>query len=153
MASWDDLDGAFALPDTLPADSEWRTLYERMLNRVRGELANMDLLTTEILLVERYLTGYVLLRWREGLAIGSLDGFLTAAMAKDVNAHWLSISAQVAALIEKGRERQYKSGDLVSKKDLGAAIAGLLNANQDLNDYQKRELMKQFAGEFDRLGV
>jgi hypothetical protein len=151
VASWDALDIAFSLPDYIPVDSEYRTLFEQLRHRLQSELSHMDLLTYEVLLVERYITNYVVMKYRESLPLGDDEGFITAAMAKDVNAHWLSIAAQVRDLGEKGRDRV--KGDLVSKKDTAKRVADVVAGFSDMSEHQKRELLMQIAGEFDRLGV
>lgn len=159
MANWDDLDQAFSLPDWLPhrsevggdevAGSEWRTLYARLLTRTQAELGHLELSTPEVLLVERYLTGYILLRWRESLTTGDIEGFATAEAAKNVNEHWLRIAKEVTALIDRARTRH--GSDMVNKKAAAQVVVDVLSKMP--NDGLKRELMMDIASAFDRMGA
>jgi hypothetical protein len=150
VASWNDLDQAFTLPDTIPQESEWRTLYNQLLVRTQTELEHLELSTPEILLVERYLTGYIRLRWAESRVLGDSEGFRDAGMAKDVNQHWLAIANSVTSLIDKARGRH--SSDLVNKKAAARVVMDELRRHlTDEGDFRAAAL--DIAKAFDRMGA
>ncbi len=149
MANWADLDQAFTLPDYIALESEWRTLYNQLLSRTSNELSHLELSTPEILLVERYLTGYIRLRVHESFALGDAEGFRDASMAKDVNQHWLAVAKEVTGLIDRARGRH--GSDLVNKKAAAQVVMDVLAKMP--NDGLKRELMMDIASAFDRIGA
>ena len=150
MANWQGLDTAFTLPDFIPTDSPWRTLYVQLQHQVQTELQHLDLSTPELLLVERYITGYVINRFREALPLNDDSGYRDAGVAKDVNAHWLGIAKGVVDLIENGRKRMSK--DQVSKTAVQASIMDAISeAVPDPED--RARVVRAIVDRFDRLGV
>jgi hypothetical protein len=150
MASWAELDEAFTLPGTIPEESPLRTLYYKLLIRTQEELGLLPLVTPEMLLVERYLTQYILMKHRESLAIGDSEGFMSADVAKAVSAHWLGIAKEVTALIDRARTRSDK--DSVSKRAAVQVAYDVINQGVP-DDDKRRELLRDLVGAYDRMGV
>lgn len=149
MADWADLDQAFALSDAIEPGSPLRTLYNVLLVRTQNELGLLPLVTAEILLVERYLTLYVMLKHWESATIGSRDGFLTVEAAKTANQHWMSLAKEVTGLVDRARTRSDK--DSVSKH---AAVQVALDVICKVpDDNLRRDLIRDLAASYDRMGV
>ncbi len=97
MARLDDLDAAFELPEVVE-DPRLRGLYEVLVHRMRTEAKDMPMNTVQQLLIERIAFNYIVLRSKER---GELGGFATAAVQKDYNTFWLSMTAEFNKLLGK----------------------------------------------------
>lgn len=103
----DALDGAFFLPENVE-DPNLRTLYEVLVHRMRGEAKDLPMNTVQQLLIERIAYNYIVLRSKER---GELGGFNTAAVQKDFNTFWLSMTQEFNRMLCKsesmaGNERK-----------------------------------------------
>ncbi len=102
MARLDDLDAAFELPDVVE-DARLRSLYEVLVHRMRTEAQDLPMNTVQQLLIERIAFNYIVLRSKER---GELGGFATAAVQKDYNTFWLSMTAEFNKLLGKAESLQ-----------------------------------------------
>lgn len=93
----DDLDAAFELPEII-ADPKLRGLYEVLVHRMRTEAEHLPMNTVQQLLIERIAYNYIVLRSKER---GELGGFATAAVQKDYNTFWLSMTAEFNRMLGK----------------------------------------------------
>lgn len=143
---WSDLDQAFTLPQWIPLDSPWRVLYNQMLEHTRKECQNLQLLTVHILLIERYLTTYVCMRYREQHNFGTDEGFLSATVAKDVNAFWMTLAKEMNVMLAAARPPD--------RAAIGKAVKEVIaDSIQFLETDDRRKVTQQLAAGLDRIGI
>lgn len=147
MARLDDLDAAFTLPDVVD-NADLRALYEVLVHRMRKEAEGLPMNTVQQLLIERIAFNYIVLRAKEG---GALGGFTTANVQKDFNAFWLSMTQEFNRMLVKtdsmnGSERK----SLL--KEIQQVILHTVNAS--VNDPKTRsDLLGNMAAAFENVKI
>lgn len=142
----DDLDAAFELPDVID-DPKMRQLYEVLVHRMRTEAKHLPMNTVQQLLIERIAFNYVVLRVKER---GELGGFTTAAVQKDYNTFWLSMTAEFNRLL--GKVEPMSGAD--RKALLREMQQIIVNTIATVPDPQVRsELLEKMATAFANAGI
>lgn len=100
----DDLAGAFVLPEYLAADPRLVTLHTNIVTRLRREAAGMPMNTVQQLLLERIALNYIVLKFREGRAVGD-GGFGRGGEQKDFNTFWLSMTVEFNKLLLANQDK------------------------------------------------
>jgi hypothetical protein len=147
MARLDDLDAAFELPDVIE-DTKLRSLYEVLVSRMRNEAKNLPMNTVQQLLIERIAFNYIVMRSRER---GELGGFATAAIQKDYNTFWLTMTAEFNKMLSK---TETLSG--AERKTLMREVQQLIlqTVNASVNDPKTRsDLLVNMAAAFENVKI
>jgi len=139
------LDRAFYLPDLI-TDENLRALYEVLVARMRQEAADLPMNTVQQLLIERIAYNYIVLRSKEGSG-----GFNTAAMQKDFNTFWLSMTQEFNRMLTKtevmnGTERK------ALLREIQQLIISTVNAS--VNDPKTRSsVLVNMAAAFENVKI
>jgi hypothetical protein len=147
MARLDDLDAAFTLPEIVD-DPKLRGLYEVLVHRMRKEAEPLPMNTVQQLLIERIAYNYIVMRCREN---GELGGFTTAAVQKDFNTFWLSMTQEFNKMLGKtetlnGNERK------ALLREVQQLILSTVNAS--VNDPKTRsDLLVNMAAAFENVKI
>ncbi len=142
-----DLDDAFTLPDAV-SDAKLRSLYEVLVVRMRKEARDLPMTTVQQLLIERIAYNYIVLRSREN---GEMGGFQSAAIQKDFNTFWLSMTQEFNRMLNK---QETLTGN--ERKNLLRAVQQtiLKTVNASVSDPQTRSaLLVNMASAFEGIKI
>jgi hypothetical protein len=142
----DALDSLFTLPDWI-TNQALREAYEVMVARMRHEAANVSMNTVQQLLMERLAFNYVVLRTREDLPLGDLQGFQDARSQRDFNTFWLSTTKEFNDLLAKNIQPN-RDGVLLHVQRIVADVLGTID-----DGALRNELIQRFVETFEREGL
>lgn len=142
MADWVDLDDLFTLPDYI--GEPWRTLYERLIARTRAETAHLPMGTAFQLIIERYITTYIRIRYHESSEVGTPAGFANLTQEKDINAFWLGLAKEFGDQLNRLKP--------MDTQILNETVKGIImEVLGSLDDERIRDTLKgRFVAAFDR---
>jgi phosphoenolpyruvate carboxylase len=96
-------DSMFAVPQCIKDDEaadDLIEIYWVFVARLQDEVKFLPLNTLQQMLLERVVTNYVLIRWRERKGLKSVDGYESAHAAKDANGTWLTTHKELNAQLK-----------------------------------------------------
>jgi hypothetical protein len=148
--NWADLDAAFDWPEGLP--DKWVQLGEVLVARTRAETEHLQLQTVVQLMIERYITTYVLIKWREESPLGDITGFATFEQSREVNKFWMSLARELNDMLYKSKavDRDAVASEIVAKVK-AAMVEGLEAACAD--PAERNRIKAGLVGAFERHGL
>jgi hypothetical protein len=157
MADWTGLDRAFVWPEYLPEDL--KALGEYILARTRAETEHLPLNTALQLLIERYITTYLIIKYREQVEVGTpvtedqrIQGFLSSAESRSFNDFWVKLAKELFEMLhkEKAGDRDSIVAEVVTAFR-EAVIEGITDSIMD--NSTRNEVKMAIVGAMERRGL
>lgn len=95
----DGLERAFRLPEHIASDPELLALHDELLRRLRQEAFGIPMHTAQELLLERIVTRYLLIKYRDE------HGWVGVTAEKDANAQWLDALKEWNRVLQSSNEQ------------------------------------------------
>lgn len=135
----DGLERAFRLPEYIAEDSELLALHEELSQRMRREAAGLPMGTNQEILLERILTKYLIIKWREEntWAGTGVNG------EKDANSQWLDMLKEWNRVLQANDDKMREALLLEVQKITTEAVQ--LISNEDDRRSVRRHFQEKFA--------
>lgn len=140
-----ELDEFLACPTLVSQDptcSDLVDMYNTFGMLLRDEIKHLPLGTMQLMLLERTLTNYIMLRWRERKALGSDGAFETTAAIVQFQQFWLSCHKELNSQL-KLNDRDYRES--YDSKVTSAISKGLAGQPEEVQVPVREALAKEFA--------
>lgn len=139
------LDDFLALPPLIsgdPACSDLVQMHYMMAQQLQAEIEHLPLTTLQLILLERTLTNYITIRWRERKALGSEGAFEHTQASFQSQNFWLTCHRELNAQLRL-QDRDYKMS--YDRKVTTAIKKGLEGVPDDVATAVKESLSQEFA--------